>query len=175
MKPSIRLETESSDIWEVCKQQSPLEQQNYSQQVLVHCCSLVLVRSRSCQGCALLPGSVSGYGAVSSTRPAPGLLLLPQTHLLSLAFTLPQPWGLEDLLDELLKGTLDAIFGLCTGLCTKERAAARLMRSVEIQPCTLQKVKEHVKLLKAEQITASTKILKISMCWLKYEVWNDFI
>lgn len=75
---------------------------------------------------------VSGYGAVSSTCPAAALLMLPQLELLTLVFTLPEPWSLEDLLHKLLKGTLDAIFGLCTGLCTeestKERALPRLMR-----------------------------------------------
>ncbi|KAG7227310.1 hypothetical protein INR49_000314 [Caranx melampygus] len=89
------------------------------------------------------------YGAVSSTCPATGLLLVPQTDLLSLAFTFPKPWSLEDLLYKLLKGTLDTIFGLCTGLCTKERGAPRLIRSVEIQQGTLQNVtkasaEEHV-------------------------------
>lgn len=65
-------------------------------------------------------GPVSGYGTVSPTCSVTALLLVAKTDLLTLAFALPKPWSLEDLLHELFKGTLDAIFGLCTGLCAKE-------------------------------------------------------
>lgn len=65
-------------------------------------------------------GPVSGYGTVSPTCSVTALLLVAKTDLLTLAFALPKPRSLEDLLHELFKGTLDAIFGLCTGLCAKE-------------------------------------------------------
>lgn len=94
--------------------------------------SLFLVRSHSYQVGAFSFGSVSGYGTVSSTCPATALLLVPQTDPLTLVFTLPKPRSLEDLLHKLLKGTLDAIFGLCTGLCTKERGLPRFTRSAKL-------------------------------------------
>ncbi|TNN81440.1 Patched domain-containing protein 3 [Liparis tanakae] len=65
--------------------------------------------------CVLKRDWMTGYGTVASTRPATARLLVPQADPLTLAFTLPKPWGLEDLLHELLKGALDAIFGLGSG------------------------------------------------------------
>lgn len=124
---------------EMCKQQSPFDQQNYSNNKPffffckhsftspspAHFLSLFsfpfLVRSHSSQVGAFSFCPLSWYGTVSSTCPATALLLLPQTDLLTLVFTLPKPRSLEDLLYELLKGTLNTIFGLCAGLCTKER------------------------------------------------------
>lgn len=82
--------------------------------------SVFLVRSVSYPVGALWFCQLSGYGAVSSTCPASALLLSTQMELLTLVFALPQPRSLEDLLHKLLKGTLDAVFGLCTGLCTKQ-------------------------------------------------------
>lgn len=120
---------------EVCKQQSAFRPTELLQQTFFFVCfkkysssstslslfsSLFLVRSYLYQVGALWFCQVSGYGAVSPTCPATGLLLSTQMELLTLAFTLPQPRSLEDLLHKLLKGTLDTIFGLCTGLCTKQ-------------------------------------------------------
>lgn len=120
---------------EVCKQQSPFDRQNYSNKLfffffflksthpvprLPLFSSLFLVRSYFYQVGALWFCQVSGYGAVSPTCPATALLLSTQMELLTLVFTLPQARSLEDLLHKLLKGTLDTIFGLCTGLCTKQ-------------------------------------------------------
>lgn len=48
------------------------------------------------------------------------MLLVSQPNFLTLVFALPEPRSLEDLFYQLLKGTLDAIFGLCTGLCVRE-------------------------------------------------------
>lgn len=59
---------------------------------------------------------VSGYGAVTAAGTAAALLLLAQLQPLTRVVALPQPRSLEDLLHQLLKGTLDAIFGLCAGL-----------------------------------------------------------
>lgn len=68
---------------------------------------------------SLLPVSVSGYGAVPAAGPVTGLLLSVQLQLLTRVLALPQTRSLQDLLHQLLEGTLDAIFGLCTGLCAK--------------------------------------------------------
>jgi len=59
---------------------------------------------------------VSGYGTVPSTRSASGLILVPKLDPLALVIALPESRSLEDLLYQLLKGTLDAVFGLRTGL-----------------------------------------------------------
>lgn len=119
---------------EVCKQRSPFLWQNYSDKLFLSLkssthpvppllslfSSVFLVRSVSYQVSALWFCQLSGYGAVSSTCPASILLLSTQMELLTLVFALPQPRSLEDLLHKLLEGTLDAVFGLCTGLCTKQ-------------------------------------------------------
>lgn len=60
---------------------------------------------------------VSGDGAVAAAGPAAALLvLIRQLEPLTRVVVFPQPRSLEDLLHQLLKGTLDAVFGLCTGL-----------------------------------------------------------
>lgn len=62
----------------------------------------------------------SGYGAVAPAGPAAAArLLAAQLDPLALVLALPQAGSLQDLLHQLLKGTLDAVFGLRTGLCTK--------------------------------------------------------
>lgn len=137
---------------EVCKQQSPFDWQNSNNSPLfffksthpvpplllplfLSSSSRFVVRSHSYQVGAFRFCPVSGYGTVSSTCPATALLLFPQTDPLTLVFTLPKPRSLEDLLHKLLKGTLNAIFGLCTGLCTKERGLPRFMRSEHFPKC----------------------------------------
>lgn len=70
------------------------------------------------RGGLLLSGllGVSGDGAVAAAGAAAALLLLVQLEPLTRVVALPQSWSLEDLLHQLLKGTLDAVFGLCAGL-----------------------------------------------------------
>lgn len=69
-----------------------------------------LARGHFCRG-------VSGDGAVASAGTAAALLLLlAQLEPLTRAVALPQSRSLEDLLHQLLKGTLDAVFGLRAGL-----------------------------------------------------------
>lgn len=70
-------------------------------------------------GAPLVPVAPSGYGAVAPAGPATALLLAAQLDPLALVLALPQAGSLQDLLHQLLKGTLDAVFGLRTGLCTK--------------------------------------------------------
>lgn len=76
--------------------------------------------SLSVFGAPLVPLADSGYGAVASAGSAAALLLAAQLDPLALVLALPQAGSLQDLLHQLLKGTLDAVFGLRTGLCTKE-------------------------------------------------------
>lgn len=59
---------------------------------------------------------VSGNGAVAAAGTAAALLLLAQLEPLTRVVALPQSRSLEDLLHQLLKGTLDAVFGLRAGL-----------------------------------------------------------
>lgn len=68
----------------------------------------------------MVPPAGSWYGAVASAGSAPALLLAAQLDPLALVLALPQAGSLQDLLHQLLKGTLDAVFGLGTGLCTKK-------------------------------------------------------
>lgn len=76
--------------------------------------------SLSVFGAPLVPPAGSVYGAVASAGSAATLLQAAQLDPLALVLALPQAGSLQDLLHQLLKGTLDAVFGLRTGLCTGE-------------------------------------------------------
>lgn len=86
----------------------------------------------------------SRYGAVSSTCPAAALLFFPQAQRLALAFALPKPRSLEDLLYKLLKGTLYAVFGLCTCLWIQKKMVTMKRKQEHLQKplVTLKKKKK---------------------------------
>lgn len=152
-------------VKEASEQQSPVKRQNNF--FFSFCCFFVFFKEKYSAGgtvlFSLLPvsgsQSVSGYGAVPAAGPTTGLLLGVQLQLLTRVLALPQTRGLQDLLHQLLEGTLDAIFGLCTGLCAKERRDGTNGTSVilndRFKNTTLRRMKTSSLLIKSTSLLLS--------------------